>query len=105
MAYTLVRLVHSRPLLDLTSFARAGRLHPDLVRRMVTLGLLEPETDAHGDLWFAPEQLHELARIQRLHADFPLDYAAVGLVSDLLDRIARLEALARAPHPGGRPWT
>jgi chaperone modulatory protein CbpM len=104
MAYTLVRLVHATPRLDLESFARAGRLHPELVRRMVVLGLLEASTDARGGLWFAPDQLHELARIQRLHADFPLDYAACGLVTALLDRIAALEESvrhARAHHTGG----
>jgi chaperone modulatory protein CbpM len=104
MAYTLVRLVHASPRLDLDSFARAGRLHPDLVRRMVTLGLLEATADARGGLWFAPSQLHQLARIQRLRADFPLDYAACGLVTALLDRIAALEdsvRRARAHHTGG----
>jgi chaperone modulatory protein CbpM len=104
MAYTLVRLVHATPLVDLESFARAGRLHPELARRMVALGLLDATTDPHGGLWFHPDQLHALARIQRLHADFPLDYAALGLVTDLLDRIAALEESvrrARAHHTGG----
>jgi chaperone modulatory protein CbpM len=106
MAYTLVRIGRTAPRLDLDTFARAARIHPDLVRRLLALGLLEATQDATGAPWFGPDQLRELARIQRLHADLPLDYAACGLVCALLDRIAALEATARrAPHPGGRPWT
>jgi hypothetical protein len=36
-----------------------------------------------------------MARVQRLRAGFGLNYAAIGLVTDLLDRIAVLEAAAR----------
>jgi chaperone modulatory protein CbpM len=87
--------------LDLDSFARRSGLHPDLVRRLVALGLLEPERDAAGRLWFAPTQLLAVARIQRLRAGFALNYAAIGLVVDLLDRIGELEAAQRRPRPTG----
>jgi chaperone modulatory protein CbpM len=86
--YALVR----PPRLDLESFARATGTHPDLVRRLVALGLLDAERDATGRLWLAPSQIAALARIQRLRAGFSLNYAAIGLVVDLLDRIAALEA-------------
>jgi hypothetical protein len=92
--------------LDVESFARAAGLHPDLVRRFVALGLLDASRDASGRLWLSPTQLTAVARIQRLRAGFALNYAAVGLVTDLLDRIAELEAaLRRRPRPpGGPPW-
>jgi chaperone modulatory protein CbpM len=105
MAYTLVRIEPAVPRLDLDSFARSARLHPELVRRLLALGLLEASRDARGNLWFHPGQLQEVARIQRLHAGFALDYAACGLVTELLDRIAELEERvrrhARAHHTGG----
>jgi chaperone modulatory protein CbpM len=82
-------------LLDLEAFARSARLHPDLVRRLVALGLLECDRDAEGRLWFRTSQLAALARVQRLRAGFSLNYAALGLVIDLLDRIAELEAAVR----------
>jgi chaperone modulatory protein CbpM len=88
--------------LDLESFARATRLHPELVRRLVVLGLLEPERDRTGRLWFPPSQLVLAARIQRLRSGFALNYAGIGLVVDLLDRIAELERQLRAP--GGGRW-
>jgi chaperone modulatory protein CbpM len=97
--------------LDLESFARASGLHPDTVRRFVALGLIEPAHDAAGRLWFSPADLPIVARIQRLRAGFTLNYAALGLVMDLLDRVARLEAAQRrgprgpASTTGGRSWT
>jgi hypothetical protein len=86
--------------LDLDSFARATGTHPDLVRRLVTLGVLEADTDRAGRLWFAPTQCAAMARVQRLRAGFALNYAAIGLVADLLDRIAALEAAARSNSLG-----
>jgi hypothetical protein len=119
MSYPLSRRVAGRPArpgparLDLDSFARAASLHPDLVRRFVALGLLESTVDAAGQLWFSPAQLVTIARMQRLRAGLSLNYAALGLVMDLLDRITELEAAARSrPRPagdrgttGGRTWT
>ena len=102
----------ARPLrLDLEAFARAANLHPDVVRRFVALGLLEAAHDAAGELWFSASQLPAVARLQRLRAGFGLNYAALGLVVDLLDRIARLESAQRRRPPAGPregrspPWT
>ena len=89
--------------LDLESFARATRLHPELVRRLVVLGLLEPERDRAGRLWFPPSQLVLAARIQRLRSGLALNHAGIGLAVDLRDRIAELERQFRAP--GGGLWT
>ncbi|MFB9679200.1 chaperone modulator CbpM [Streptosporangium vulgare] len=93
--------------LDLETFARATGTHPELVRRLVVLGVLDARTDAAGHLWLPPSQLLTMARIRRLRAGFSINYAALGLVLDLLDRIADLEAAQRGrPRPiGGSPWT
>jgi len=82
--------------LSLDSFATRAGLHPELVRRWVALGLLEPTRDAAGGLWFAPVQLRTVARIQRLRAGLSVNYAALGLVMDLLDRIDVLEQALRS---------
>jgi chaperone modulatory protein CbpM len=98
MTYALVR----PNLLDLRAFAAAAGLHPELVRRFVALGIIDASCDSSGDLWFAPGQLAVVARIQRLRTGLGLNYASVGLVLDLLDRITALEAaLRRARRPGG----
>lgn len=91
--------------MDLNTFAQLCGLHPDLVVRLVDLELLEAEPDAAGRLCFAPSQLNAVARLQRLRAGFALNYSALALVTDLLDRIAQLEStLRKRSHPGGPNW-
>jgi chaperone modulatory protein CbpM len=106
--------------LSMDSFCRATGLHPDLVRRLVALDLLEAIPDSPGgtgvspgepaELWFSRTQVAAAGRLQRLRNSFALNYAALGLVVDLLDRIAALEtALRNRPRTttatGGRSWT
>ena len=91
MTYAIVRLAR----LDLDAYARATGLHPQAVRRLVALGLLEPVEDAGGELCFLPSQVAAAGRIQRLHEGLSINYAAIGVVVDLLDRIERLEAALR----------
>ena len=101
MSYPLTRPIR----FALEDFARLAGEHPDLLRRFVALGLLEATTDATGELWFSPPQLGRVARLQRLRAGFALNYAALGLVMDLLDRIAVLEAERRRfAGRGARTW-
>jgi chaperone modulatory protein CbpM len=87
--------------LDADAFAAASGLHPDLVGRFVALGLLAPRTDDAGHVWFQPGDVATVARIQRLRAGFGLNYAAIGLVLDLLDRLDE----RRRSGVGGRSWT
>jgi chaperone modulatory protein CbpM len=89
--------------LSLDRLARQVGLHPQLVQKFVALGLLDAERDATGALWFRPTALVRLARVQRLRAGLSLNYAAIGLVLDLLDRIDELEAASR--RTGSRTWT
>jgi len=97
----IIRVDSAASGLDIESFAAASRLHPDMVRRFVALGLLAPRTDETGRLWFRPGDVATVARIQRLRAGFGLNYAAIGLVLDLLDR---LDARGRS-GVGDRTWT
>ncbi|MDN3351988.1 chaperone modulator CbpM [Actinomadura sp. DC4] len=90
--------------LDLDSFARACGTDPEFIRRLVALGLLDADRDVSGELWFLPAQIAVVGRIRRLRAAFPLNYASLGLVCDLLDRIAVLESALRH-RTGDRPWT
>jgi hypothetical protein len=47
-----------------------------------------------------------MARIQRLRMSLNLSYCAIGLVVELLDRIAELEkAQRRMSRRGDVPWT
>ena len=91
MIFAIVRVTSTTAMLDLQTFARAARIHPDLVRRLVALGLLEAHRDTAATLWLSSAQLPVVARIQRLRAGLGVNYATLGLVMDLLDRVADLE--------------
>jgi chaperone modulatory protein CbpM len=95
--------------MSLDSFARAAGVHPDLVRRFAALGLLQPSVDAAGEPWFRRADIATVARIRRLRTGLSLNYAAVGVVLDLLGRIEELEAALRAATGAARerrpPWT
>jgi hypothetical protein len=84
-----------RASLDLETFARATGMHPELARRLVALGVIDATRDGRGELHFGREQVAFAARVQRLRTGFALNYAAVGLVAELLDRIADLERAGR----------
>ncbi|MGC9668418.1 chaperone modulator CbpM [Planosporangium sp. 12N6] len=107
MAYTLTRSTRQARL-TLDAFAADADIHPELLRRLVSLGLIEPYVDAAGQFWFSPTQLSTLARARRLHDGLGLNYAALGVVLDLLARIDELEAALRSgrrPAPRSPSWT
>ncbi|GIF00832.1 chaperone modulator CbpM [Paractinoplanes rishiriensis] len=109
MTYPLARAPGASPgRLSLTVFCHTGGVHPEMVQRLVALGVLDAERDAAGDLWFERDQLPALARVRRLRAGLGINYAALGLVIDLLDRVAALERELRVTtsrRTGGRSWT
>jgi chaperone modulatory protein CbpM len=101
----------ARPPLGQEQLARDCGLHPDLVRRFVALGLVPAVRDVDGTLWFSRSAVAEVARLQRLRAALPVNWAALGLIADLLDRITELETAlgvrgrtepVRAPVETGR---
>jgi chaperone modulatory protein CbpM len=103
-------VVPELPRLSLASFADRAGLHPELIARLVALGLVPASVDAGGRLWFTAADLALVARIRRLHADLSLNYAAIGLVLDLLERIRHLERTAASTPTASTarrppPWT
>ncbi|MFJ8989483.1 chaperone modulator CbpM [Streptomyces sp. NPDC102279] len=93
--------------LSLAAVARGSGLHPDLIRRFVALGLVDAQRDAAGHLVFDATAPAVLARVQRLRSGLCLNYASIGLVLDLLDRISLLEAALRGhgTRSESPPWT
>ncbi|GLY68838.1 chaperone modulator CbpM [Amycolatopsis taiwanensis] len=88
--------------LRLDTVARRCGMHPDLLRRLVALSVLDAERDASGELWFAPRVVVTIGRVQRLRAGLGLNYAGIAVVLELLDRIQELETELRRRRP---PWT
>ena len=79
----------SRDTIELGVLAREAGLHPDVVRRFVRLGLLEPAP-------FPRDAAARLARAARLRRDLGLNYAGAVLACELLARIEALEARTRS---------
>lgn len=76
-------------LADPETLARRAGLHPDLVRRLIRIGAVDP----YG--WDAAPRL---ARLMRLRRDLGLNYAGAVLAADLLARIDELEARLGRQH-------
>jgi chaperone modulatory protein CbpM len=93
--YWLARRADTVPGWPLDEFARVAGLHPQLVGRLVRLGLLTAGTDSAGRSWVPATELARLARIERLRTGLGLNYMAVAVVLDLLDRIDDLESQLR----------
>jgi chaperone modulatory protein CbpM len=98
-SYAIVR--RPRPaVLTVEQFATAAGLHPQLVARLVALGLLDGHPGPTGAVLLPAGQVTRAAKVVRLRTDLGLTYTAVGLVLDLLDRIDDLEAALRARPDG-----
>lgn len=90
------------PLVGLDALAREAGMHPELVRRLVALGLLERAggTAAGGAGPLYPREMAaRLARAARLRRDLGLSYAGAVLACELLERIDDLEARLRRYEP------
>jgi MerR HTH family regulatory protein len=87
----------------LEALAREAGLHPQLVLRLVRLGLVEPVGGTPQEPLFARDAAARLARAARLRRDVGIDYAGAVLASELLGRIEQLEMRLRryeTPPPG-----
>jgi hypothetical protein len=91
------RRANGRPqTVELDVLARDAGLHPDLVRRLVRLGAVDPP--------FPLDAAARLTRVLRLRRDLGLNYAGALLAVDLLARIDQLETrLRRYETPEHRP--
>ncbi|WP_462187907.1 MULTISPECIES: chaperone modulator CbpM [unclassified Frankia] len=87
-------------LLGLDSFCLRTRLGPDIVRRLVALGLLDVRVGQAGQWWLPVCAVGQAVRIERLRRDLGITYAATDVVLDLRDRIDELEQRIRGHRDG-----
>lgn len=74
-----------------TDLSRQSGLRPDMIRRLVNLGLIDPIRTRPEPL-FEAQVLLRLRKMLRLHRDLGIGWTSLGLVMDLLDRVRDLEA-------------
>ena len=79
--------------LSLAELSSETGLPDHRLRRLLVLGVIDPSPDggAAGELLFPATVLPRIHRLMRLHDDLRLNYASLGLVLDLLERVERLE--------------
>ena len=78
-------------LIEIEVLAREAGLHPDLVRRLLRLGVVEPAAGTPTAPLFPRDAAARLARTMRLRRDLGLNYAGAILAVQLLARIDELE--------------
>jgi hypothetical protein len=88
--------------IGLDALARESGLHPDVVRRLAALGLLDAPGAVPPAGAFPRDAARILARAVRLRRDLGLNYAGALLASQLLDRIDGLEARLRTYESANR---
>jgi DNA-binding transcriptional MerR regulator len=81
------------------ALAGLAGLHPDVVRRLISLGLVEPSGGTRATPLFRRADAARLARAIRLRRDLGLNYAGAVLACELLARIDELEERPRAIAP------
>jgi len=92
MRYYLV-LTHGlsrQELMTTSEVARQACVHPDLLEKMVDLGLIEP-AQLKPQMLFTPDAVADACRAVRLRNQLGINWSGVGLVMDLLKRISELE--------------
>lgn len=81
---------------SITEVARRCGVHPDLVERLVQLGLVDfSGRDARGESLFHESAVATIRRILRLRNQLGVNYVGVGVILDLMDRIETLEERIR----------
>jgi hypothetical protein len=80
---------------ELDALAHEAGLHPEVVRRLIRLGLIEPSGGSVSAPLFPRDAPAQLARAARLRRDLGLSYAGAVLACELLARIEALEARLR----------
>jgi chaperone modulatory protein CbpM len=83
-------------LISLAAMAWEARLHPEVIARLVSLGLIEPRGGTASAPLFRRKDARLLARAARLRMDLGLDYAGAVLATELLGRIDELEERLRS---------
>ena len=89
--YEITLLRTRRNLMPLEDAAKRLGLHPDIVRRFLDFGLLEPAEMTGTQIMFDPVALHRIRVIQRLRCDLGINLAGIGVILELLDKIDALQ--------------
>lgn len=88
-AIVLWRLEHSA--LTLEDLASEAGVHPELVEKFVSYGLIEAVEECGGRPLFARAAVERLRSIVRLRRDLGVNLAGIAVILEMKDRIRALE--------------
>jgi MerR HTH family regulatory protein len=91
-------------LVGIESLARLSGIHPELARRLIRLGLIEPRGGTGAAPLFRRQDAALLAQAMRLRRDLGLNYAGAVLACELLARIDELERRLAGRPPPSTPY-
>lgn len=96
--FYIVRVEETRrpSLLTVEELACRCGVHPELIDRLSRLGLIDAaDWDLSGEALFHREAITVIGRIMRLRNELGVNYAGVGVILELMERIEALEANIR----------
>ncbi len=87
---------HASASLTIRELAYSCGVHPELVSRLVTLGLLDPiGQSVDNEMLFEAGAVLLLRKIMRLRHDLGINYAGIGVVLELMERMEKMEERVR----------
>jgi MerR family transcriptional regulator, heat shock protein HspR len=89
--YPMMLRRREREQITLDTLAAKVDLHPTIVERFVDCGLLEPEEGGGAQMVFNVTCIARVRTIVRLRRDLGVNLAGIGVILDLLDRLAAAE--------------
>lgn len=97
--YFLVRMKGTQGVstyMRLSEVADHCGIHPELIERFVEIGLVDfVDRDSDGEALFQAGVTQLIRRILRLRNELGVNYAGIGVVLELMERIEALEARIR----------
>ncbi len=94
----LVKYIRVGNYLKIHEVASLCNLHPETIEKFVQLGLIDPvDRDQIDGSWIFDESVVPIIKkIVRLRNELGINYAGIGVVLDLLDRLDHIERRLKA---------
>ena len=89
--YEIVLRTDARRELTLEALATWADIHPEVVRRFIEAGLIEPLDRAGTGPLFDVSVVPRLRVIERLRCDLGINLAGVAVILEMVDRLRALE--------------
>jgi DNA-binding transcriptional MerR regulator len=84
-------LGHEDDQLTLERVAEYAGLHPELIKRFLDYGLIEPRDQTSEVMLFDAVTVLRVRMIQRVRRDMGVNLAGVGVILDLVDRLRAIQ--------------